>query len=93
MGDVLWVVVPSKLHAQYGGDFDLAREYPHDEVRVVPFGLQTRGATETLYVGLQQMSPAELGRRSICLGSSRTSKRWSSRRWRGSSASRRSSRA
>jgi len=67
MGDVLWIVVPSKLHAQYGGDFDLSSEYPQVEVRVVPFALQTRGATETLYVGLQQMSPAELGRRTICL--------------------------
>ena len=67
LGDVLWIVVPAKLHAQYEGDFDLAHQYPQVDIRVVPFKLQTRGATETLFVGLQQMTPAELSRRTICL--------------------------
>ena len=67
LGDVVWLIVPAALHTQHESDFDLQRQYPNIDVRVVPFKLQTRGAVETLFIGLQHMSPAELSRKTICL--------------------------
>ena len=46
LGDVVWLIVPAALHTQYESDFDLQRQYPSIDVRVVPFKLQTRGVIE-----------------------------------------------
>ena len=45
----------------------LQRQYPAADIRVVTFKMVTRGAVETLFIGLQHMSAAELSRRTLCL--------------------------
>ena len=67
LGDVVWLVVPEATYLQYESHLNLKREFPDKDIRVVPFKLQTRGAAETLFIGLQHMSAAELNRRTICL--------------------------
>jgi len=68
LGDVVWLVVPHNLHTQYEAEFDLIRrQYPAADIRVTVFKMQTRGAVETIFIGLQHMSPAELSRKTICL--------------------------
>ena len=67
LGDVVWLVVPEATYLQYESHLNLKREFPDKDIRVVPFKLQTRGAAETLFIGLQHMSAAELDRRTICL--------------------------
>lgn len=66
-GDIVWMIVPAGLFIQYEADLDIQRQYPQVEVRVVPFKVHTNGAVETLYIGLQHMSAAELTRKTICL--------------------------
>lgn len=67
-GDVVWLVVPHDLHAQHDAEFDLVgRQYSGADIRTVVFKMQTRGAVETIFIGLQNMTPAELARKTICL--------------------------
>lgn len=68
LGDVIWLVVPHSMHGQYEAEFALLqRQYPAADIRVVTFKMVTRGAVETLFIGLQHMSPAELSRKTLCL--------------------------
>mmetsp|Transcript_36127 Transcript_36127/g.84397 ORF Transcript_36127/g.84397 Transcript_36127/m.84397 type:complete len:805 (-) Transcript_36127:85-2499(-) len=66
-GDIVWMIMPSALYVQYEAELDVQRQYPQVEVRVVPFKVHTHGAVETLYIGLQHMSAAELNRKTVCL--------------------------
>ena len=67
LGDVVWLVVPEALYAQYEATLCLSQEYPEVDIRVVTFNMKTRGAVETLFIGLRHMSEAELNRRVVCL--------------------------
>ena len=67
LGDVIWLILPAKLYAQYASQLDLNNEYPTVEFRVVTFEMMTRGVAETLFIGLQNMTGAELNRRALCL--------------------------
>ena len=67
LGDVVWLVVPTALYAQYESSLDLAHEFPDTDIRVITFDMKTRGAVETCFVGLQHMSETELNRRVVCL--------------------------
>jgi len=67
LGDVVWLVVPNALYAQYESSLDLAHEFPGTDIRVITFDMKTRGAVETCFVGLQHMSETELNRRVVCL--------------------------
>ena len=67
LGDVVWLVVPNALYAQYESTLDLAHEFPDTDIRVITFDMKTRGAVETCFVGLQHMSETELNRRVVCL--------------------------
>jgi len=67
LGDVVWLVVPEALYAQYEATLCLSQEYPEVDIRVVTFNMKTRGAVETLFIGLRHMSETELNRRVVCL--------------------------
>lgn len=62
LGDVLWLITPANLYAQYASQLDLKNEYPSVDIRVVTFEMMTRGVAETLFIGLQNMTNAELNR-------------------------------
>ena len=67
LGDVVWLIIPSVDYAQFHAQLDFKAEFPQADIRICQFTVQTRGAAETLYIGLQQMSHAELSRRTLCL--------------------------
>ncbi|KAL1521269.1 hypothetical protein AB1Y20_020938 [Prymnesium parvum] len=67
LGDVVWLVMPAALHLQYEPQLNLKNEYPAVDIRVILFSVMTRGVVETLFIGLQHMSPADLTRRVLCL--------------------------
>ncbi|CAM9166762.1 unnamed protein product [Pylaiella littoralis] len=65
--DTLWVGVHQELEVEYAIEARLRKEYPSLDLRVVSIGFQTRGAAETLFIMLQQMSSVEVRRKSISL--------------------------
>eukprot|EP00903_Cladosiphon_okamuranus_P016587 g15301.t1 len=65
--DTLWVGIQQELEVEYAMEARLRQEYPALDVRVVLIDFQTRGAAETLFIMLQQMSSAEVRRKSISL--------------------------
>eukprot|EP00752_Nemacystus_decipiens_P003093 g2864.t1 len=65
--DTLWVGIQQELETDYAMEAQLRKEYPGLDLRVVLIDFQTRGAAETLFIMLQQMSPAEARRKSISL--------------------------
>jgi hypothetical protein len=67
LGDVVWLIIPAALYEEHASELNLQTEYPHLDIRICPFKVLTRGAVETLYIGLQHMSAAELSRRTLCL--------------------------
>jgi len=67
LGDVVWLILPSAMYLQFQSQLDLNQEYPRADIRICTFTCQTRGAIETIYIGLQHMTPAELNRRLLCL--------------------------
>ena len=67
LGDVIWLIIPSNLYAQYEAQLDLHSGYPLVEFRIITFDMLTRGVVETLFIGLQNMTAAELNRKAICL--------------------------
>ena len=67
LGDVVWLIMPTELYEEHEHDLRLKTEFPLVDIRIVPFKVLTRGAVETLFIGLQHMSPAELSRRTLCL--------------------------
>ena len=62
LGDVVWLVVPNALYAQYESTLDLAHEFPDTDIRVITFDMKTRGAVETCFVGLQHMSDENIAK-------------------------------
>ena len=67
LGDVVWLIIPSADYLQFQSQLDFKSEYPQCDIRVCPFTVMTRGAAETIYIGLQQMTHAEQSRRTLCL--------------------------
>ena len=67
LGDVVWLIIPAADYAQFHSQLDFKSEYPQADIRVCQFTVQTRGAAETIFIGLQQMTHAELSRRTLCL--------------------------
>ena len=67
LGDVVWLIIPSNVYLQFQSQLDFKSEYPQVDIRVCQFTVLTRGAAETIYIGLQQMTSAELSRRTLCL--------------------------
>ena len=67
LGDVVWLIIPAADYMQFHAQLDFKAEYPQADIRVCQFTVLTRGAAETIYIGLQQMSHAELSRRTLCL--------------------------
>ena len=67
LGDVVWLVIPSNVYLQFQSQLDFKSEYPTVDIRVCQFTVLTRGAAETIFIGLQHMSAAELARRTLCL--------------------------
>ena len=67
LGDVVWLIMPANLYLQYVPQLNLKNEFPQVDIRIIPFSVLTRGVVETLYIGLQHMSGAELSRKTICL--------------------------
>ena len=67
LGDVVWLIIPSDVYLQFQSQLDFKSEYPQADIRVCQFTVQTRGAAETIFIGLQQMSTSELSRRTLCL--------------------------
>jgi len=67
LGDVVWLIMPSSVYLQFQSQLDFRSEYPQADIRVCQFTVPTRGAAETIFIGLQQMSTAELSRRTLCL--------------------------
>ena len=67
LGDSVWLILPSATYLKFQSQLDLNAEYPGVDIRVITFTCQTRGAVETIYIGLQHMTSAELSRRALCL--------------------------
>ncbi len=67
LGDVVWLIIPSDVYQQFHMQLDFKSEYPQADIRVCQFTVLTRGAAETIFIGLQQMSASELSRRTLCL--------------------------
>jgi dTDP-glucose pyrophosphorylase len=67
LGDVVWLIIPSAVYLQFQSQLDLRAEYPQADIRICQFTVLTRGAVETIYIGLQQMTSTELSRRTLCL--------------------------
>ena len=67
LGDVVWLIMSTELYDEHEHELNLKAEFPLVDIRVVPFKVLTRGAIETLFIGLQHMSQAELSRRTLCL--------------------------
>ena len=67
LGDVVWLIIPNATYLQFQSQLDLKTEYPTVDIRVCTFSCLTHGAIETIFIGLQHMTPAELNRRTLCL--------------------------
>lgn len=67
LGDVVWLIIPSSVYMQFQSQLDFKAEYPQADIRVCEFTVLTRGAIETIFIGLQQMTSAELSRRALVL--------------------------
>ena len=67
LGDVVWLIIPSAVYRQFQSQLDFKTEYPQADIRVCEFTVLTRGAVETIYIGLQHMTSAELSRRALVL--------------------------
>ena len=67
LGDVVWLIIPTSTYLKFQSQLDLNAEYPNVDIRVCQFSCLTRGAVETIFIGLQNMSAAELSRRTLCL--------------------------
>ena len=67
LGDVVWLIIPNATYLQFQSQLDLNAEYPTVDIRVCTFSCVTHGAIETIFIGLQHMTPAELNRRTLCL--------------------------
>jgi dTDP-glucose pyrophosphorylase len=67
LGDVVWLIIPSSVYLQFQSQLDFKSEYPQVDIRVCQFNVLTRGMVETIFIGLQQMTSAELSRRTLCL--------------------------
>ena len=67
LGDVVWLIIPSATYLKFASQLDLNAEFPTVDIRVCTFTCSTHGAAETVFIGLQHMTPAELSRRTLCL--------------------------
>jgi len=65
--DIIWLALPKEVDTQFLISNKLRKEFPQLDIRVVPLQFQTRGAVETLYAVLQEMSEGELSNRTISL--------------------------
>lgn len=65
--DTIWLALPQELDDQFLISNRIGREYPALDIRVVPLRFETRGAVETLYTVVQEMSQPELAKRTISL--------------------------
>ena len=67
LGDVVWLIIPNDMFLKFKAHLHLSSEFPSVDIRICTFTCQTRGATETIFIGLQHMTTAELSRRTLCL--------------------------
>ena len=70
VGDVIWLLMPTKQYTKCEVEIAQIRQhFKHLDLRIVTFNMETRGALETIFIGLQHISPTQLSRKTICLDS------------------------
>ena len=62
-GDVVFMALDRRVHAEHGLEKKLRAGYEGVDFRFTLLGFETRGAAETLYTMLQEMTGIELARR------------------------------